>query len=99
MKVVIASDSYKESLKAIEVCGAIERGFRAIFPNAEYVKIPIEMEEKGRLNHLLMLQGRIISISVTGPLREGIQAFMAFLKIKRQRLLKWRRIRITARSS
>ena len=48
------------------------------------------MEEKGRLNHLLMLQGRIISISVTGPLREGIQAFMAFLKIKRQRLLKWR---------
>ncbi|MEC3356466.1 glycerate kinase, partial [Bacillus paranthracis] len=27
MKVVIASDSYKESLTAIEVCEAIERGF------------------------------------------------------------------------
>ena len=44
MKVVIASDSYKESLKAIEVCEAIERGFGAIFPKAEYVKIPMETE-------------------------------------------------------
>ena len=55
MKVVIASDSYKESLTAIEVCEAIERGFGAIFPKAEYVKIPIEMEGRnGRF--LLMLQ-------------------------------------------
>ena len=41
------------------------------------------MEEKGRLNHLLMLQGRIISISVTGPLREGIQAFYGISKDKK----------------
>ena len=31
MKVVIASDSYKESLTAIEVCEAIERGFEQFF--------------------------------------------------------------------
>ncbi|AGE75739.1 TPA: glycerate kinase [Bacillus thuringiensis] len=84
MKVVIASDSYKESLKAIEVCGAIERGFRAIFPNAEYVKIPIGDGGEGTVESLVdATGGRIISISVTGPLREGIQAFYGISKDKK----------------
>ncbi|HDR8155927.1 TPA: glycerate kinase [Bacillus cereus] len=84
MKVVIASDSYKESLKAIEVCGAIERGFRAIFPNAEYVKIPIGDGGEGTVESLVdATGGRIISISVTGPLREAIQAFYGISKDKK----------------
>ncbi|MCM3330040.1 glycerate kinase [Bacillus cereus] len=84
MKVVIASDSYKESLKAIEVCEAIERGFRAIFPNAEYVKIPIGDGGEGTVESLVdATGGRIISISVTGPLREGIQAFYGISKDKK----------------
>lgn len=84
MKVVIASDSYKESLKAIEVCRAIERGFRAIFPNAEYVKIPIGDGGEGTVESLVdATGGRIISISVTGPLREGIQAFYGISKDKK----------------
>ena len=57
VKVVIASDSYKESLKAIEVCGAIERGFRAIFPNAEYVKIPIGDGGEGTVESLVDATG------------------------------------------
>ncbi len=32
MKIVIAPDSYKESLSALEVATAIEVGFREIFP-------------------------------------------------------------------
>jgi glycerate kinase len=32
MKIVIAPDSYKESLSATEVAQAIEKGFREIFP-------------------------------------------------------------------
>lgn len=84
MKVVIASDSYKESLKAIEVCEAIERGFRAIFPNAEYVKIPIGDGGEGTVESLVdATGGRIISISVTGPLREGVQAFYGISKDKK----------------
>jgi glycerate kinase len=39
MKIVIAPDSYKESLSA-EVAQAIEKGFREIFPDALYVKVP-----------------------------------------------------------
>ncbi|MEF9949182.1 MAG: glycerate kinase, partial [Comamonas sp.] len=38
MKIVIAPDSYKESLSALEVATQIELGFKEIFPDAEYVK-------------------------------------------------------------
>ncbi|KOS30962.1 hypothetical protein ADK17_02090 [Bacillus anthracis] len=42
-----------ESLKAIEVCEAIERGFEAIFPKAEYVKIPIGDGGEGTVDSLV----------------------------------------------
>jgi len=35
MKIVIAPDSFKESLSASEVANAIEAGFVGVFPNAE----------------------------------------------------------------
>ena len=41
MKIVIAPDSFKESLTALEVANAIETGFKRIFPNAEYMKLPM----------------------------------------------------------
>lgn len=40
MKIVIAPDSFKESLSALEVAEAIEAGFKQIFPEACYVKLP-----------------------------------------------------------
>ncbi|PGX02347.1 glycerate kinase [Bacillus sp. AFS033286] len=81
MKVVIASDSYKESLKAIEVCEAIERGFRAIFPKAEYVNLPIGDGGEGTVKSLVdATGGRIILLDVTGPLRERVQAFYGMSK-------------------
>ncbi|WJE27646.1 glycerate kinase [Bacillus cereus] len=84
MKVVIASDSYKESLKAIEVCEAIERGFAAIFPKAEYVKVPIGDGGEGTVEALVgATMGRIISLNVTGPLGESVQAFYGMSKDKK----------------
>jgi glycerate kinase len=43
MKIVIAPDSYKESLTALEVATEIEAGFRVVFPDAEYIKLPMAM--------------------------------------------------------
>ncbi|MFJ8356701.1 glycerate kinase [Bacillus paramycoides] len=84
MKVVIASDSYKESLKAMEVCEAIERGFAAVFPKAEYVKVPIGDGGEGTVESLVdATRGRIISLNVTGPLGESIQAFYGMSKDKK----------------
>ncbi len=45
-KVVIAPDSFKESLSAQGVAEAIERGFRQIYPQAHYVLLP--MADGGR---------------------------------------------------
>ena len=36
MKIVIAPDSYKESLSALDAADAMERGFKSVFPEAEY---------------------------------------------------------------
>jgi glycerate kinase len=41
MKIVIAPDSFKETLSASEVANAIEAGFLEFFPNAEILKLPI----------------------------------------------------------
>lgn len=41
MKIVIAPDSFKESLAADKVAKAIQAGFKAIFPEAKYHLLPI----------------------------------------------------------
>ena len=41
MKIVIAPDSFKESLSAMAVADAIEAGFKQVLPNATYVKLPM----------------------------------------------------------
>ena len=48
MKIVIAPDSWKESLSALEVASAIEQGFREIYPDAEYVRLPVADGGEGR---------------------------------------------------
>jgi len=76
MKIVIAPDSYKESLSALEVACAIESGFRQIFPDAEYVKIPLADGGEGTVEAMVAAtRGRVITVDVTGPLGEPVQAF------------------------
>jgi len=76
MKIVIAPDSYKESLSALDVASAIEEGFRQIFPDAEYVKIPVADGGEGTVEAMVAATGgRVITVEVTGPLGEPVQAF------------------------
>ncbi|HEX4501996.1 MAG TPA: glycerate kinase [Scandinavium sp.] len=76
MKIVIAPDSYKESLSALDVASAIEEGFRQIFPDADYVKIPVADGGEGTVEAMVAAtQGRIVTVDVTGPLGEALQAF------------------------
>lgn len=72
MKIVIAPDSYKESLSATEVAQAIEKGFREIFPDALYVKVPLADGGEGTVEAMIAAtQGTKMSACVTGPL--GVQ--------------------------
>jgi len=76
MKIVIAPDSFKESLSALEVAKAIESGFREIFPQAEYVKLPVADGGEGTVEAMVAATGgRVVEVEVTGPLGEPIKAF------------------------
>lgn len=76
MKIVIAPDSYKESLSALEVATAIELGFREIFPAADFVKLPVADGGEGTVEAMVAAtQGRIVHASVSGPLGEPVDGF------------------------
>jgi glycerate kinase len=76
MKIVIAPDSYKESLSALDVAKAIESGFREIFPDAEYVKLPVADGGEGTVEAMVAATGgRVVKANVTGPLGEPLEAF------------------------
>lgn len=53
MKFVIAPDSFKGSLNALEVAKAIEHGFQIHFPKAEYIVCPMADGGEGTLNCLV----------------------------------------------
>ncbi|PLT33399.1 glycerate kinase [Bacillus sp. V5-8f] len=79
MKIVIAPDSFKESLAADQVAKAIKSGFMAVFPNAEYHLLPIADGGEGTVQALAgSSNSRIETISVTGPLGEPVKAKIAF---------------------
>lgn len=78
MKIVIAPDSFKESLSALGVADAIETGFKKVFPNATYVKIPMADGGEGTVQSLAdALQGRLITVEVTAPLGNKVKAEFA----------------------
>lgn len=78
MKIVIAPDSFKESLSAYETACAIERGFHAILPDAEYIKLPMADGGEGTVQSLVdATGGYMINQVVTGPLGEPVDAFLA----------------------
>ncbi|MEJ2794275.1 glycerate kinase [Iodobacter sp. LRB] len=76
MKIVIAPDSYKESLSALEVATQIEAGFKEVLPDAQYIKVPVADGGEGTVEAMVAATGgRIILQTVTGPLGECVPAF------------------------
>src|SRR5450631_1387974 len=76
MKVVIAPDSFKESLTAPQVAEQIAAGFREIFPDADYVLVPLADGGEGTVQAMVAATGgRTVPVSVTGPLGTPVGAF------------------------
>ncbi len=91
MKIVIAPDSYKESLSASEVAQAIEKGFREIFPDAQYVSLPVADGGEGTVEAMIAAtQGKEHFAWVTGPLGERVKACWGMSATASPRLLRWR---------
>lgn len=80
MKIVIAPDSYKESLSAMAVASEIEAGFREIFPDAEYRKVPVADGGEGTVQAMIDASGgRLLELRVRGPLGEPVSAFYGMM--------------------
>ncbi|TYA50596.1 glycerate kinase [Aggregatibacter actinomycetemcomitans] len=76
MKIIIAPDSFKESLTALEVANAIETGFKRIFPNAEYIKLPMADGGEGTVQSLVdATGGKLVECDVVAPLGNTVQSF------------------------
>lgn len=80
MKVVIAPDSFKESLTAKQVCQAIENGLRRVWTDAEIIHVPVADGGEGTVQSLVdATQGEMIELTATGPLKEKVEAFYGVL--------------------
>ncbi len=76
MKIVIAPDSFKESLSSLEVACAIESGFKEVYPNALFKKVPIADGGEGTVEALVMAtNGHINKTTVIGPLGHKVESF------------------------
>ena len=80
MKIVIAPDSFKESLTALEVANAIADGIAEVVPDAECLRLPVADGGEGTVRALVDESGgQIIVQSVTGPLGPPVEAFFGLL--------------------
>lgn len=80
MKVVIAPDSYKGSLTAMEVANCIEEGIKRYNKNIEVVKVPMADGGEGTVQALVdATGGRIINLKVCDPLLREVDSFYGIL--------------------
>lgn len=80
MKFVIAPDSFKGSRTAAQIAAAIKSGLTRVFPDAEYVLIPMADGGEGTVQSLVdATAGRKISAVVTGPLSTPVTAEFGIL--------------------
>ena len=75
MKIVIAPDSFKGSLTALQVAEAIEVGLRRALPDAAIEKIPMADGGEGTVQSLVdATGGQILTAQVLDPLGNSINA-------------------------
>ena len=75
MKIVIAPDSFKESMTAIEAAEAIERGWRRVFPNDTFSLVPMADGGEGTVQSMVdATGGHFVEREVQDPLGKPVLA-------------------------
>ena len=75
MKVVIAPQSFKGSISALDAARAMEEGLLRVVPNAETVLVPVADGGDGTLETLVdATGGDVRSATVTGPVGKAVAA-------------------------
>jgi glycerate kinase len=80
MKFVIAPDSFKESLSALEVARTIGKSIRSVLPTANIELVPMADGGEGTVEALVEASGGLIeNADVTGPLGKPINVTLGYL--------------------
>ena len=80
MKIVVAPDSFKGSVSALEAARAIERGLRRVFPDAIIEKIPMADGGEGTVQSLVdATGGHLHTRRVLAPLENEVDAQFGIL--------------------
>lgn len=81
MNIVIAPDSFKGNLTAMQVAQAIEQGVRRVLPDAECIAVPMADGGEGTVQSLVdATGGRFVHRAVTGPAGTPVNARYGVLK-------------------
>lgn len=84
MKVVLAPDSFKGCLTAVQVCNALEVGLKRFLPGVEVVKVPMADGGEGTVQSLVDASGgRILEVTVTDPLGRKVKSFFGIMGDKK----------------
>jgi len=76
LKILLAPNSFKESLSAWKVCLALEKGIRRVLSQATIYKIPIADGGQGTVESLVKATGGcLFKKRVTGPLGNKVSAY------------------------
>jgi glycerate kinase len=81
MKIVIAPDSFKGSLSALQASTAIKRGLVNVWPDAEYVLFPVSDGGEGFAESLVYLEsGETVRREARDPLGRRVEAYWGSLR-------------------
>ncbi|AZF58470.1 glycerate kinase [Pseudomonas sp. R11-23-07] len=80
MKIIIAPDSFKDSLSAEGVAQAIAQGLAQVWPDAQLVQCPMADGGEGTVEAVLAAcNGQLRSQAVRGPMGDTVQAHWGWL--------------------
>lgn len=79
MKIICAPDSFKDSLSALQAAEAMANGFLRVFPDAEYIPIPMADGGEGSVDAVLSSGGERVTLTANDPLGRSIEASYALI--------------------
>lgn len=80
MRIVVAPDSFKGSMTAAQAAAAMTAGIRRALPDADVVAVPMADGGEGTTQSLVdATGGRLVPVTVTGPLGEPVEAYYGLL--------------------
>jgi glycerate 2-kinase len=86
MRILIAPDSFKGSLDALNVAKSIEKGILKVMPEAKIIKVPMGDGGEGTVQSMVYASnGETAKVKkkVTGPLGEKVEAYFGILGDKK----------------